>query len=287
VSVISNFRTRDMAAGGQGAPLVPIADALLFAADDHWRALQNLGGIGNITIVPPRLAGEPPAGETAGAEFADSSGLPAFGSALSANNVRAFDTGPGVSVIDSVVHTLFPGQTVDTNGALAARGTPITAAVDWALALPFFSAPPPKSTGRELFTPAFIKHFLEKCHAAQPHFTGEDIVATAVSLTARSIALAFARFIPEPVSEVVLSGGGAKNRTLFAAIERELSDVTASASLQARRVVPFSDLYFDGDAKEAVAFAFLGWLHLHGRPGNVPTATGARAPRILGVFTPA
>jgi anhydro-N-acetylmuramic acid kinase len=263
VSVVSNFRVRDMAAGGQGAPLVPIADALLFASDDHWRALQNLGGIGNITIVPPRDAAAPH------------------------TTVRAFDTGPGVVVMDAIVHTLYPDKTVDTNGALAARGNPIAAAVDWALSLPFFGAAPPKSTGRELFTPTFIAHFLDQCRKARPHCSSEDIVATAVLLTARSIALAFARFIPEPVSEVVLSGGGAKNPALFAAIERELSDVTASASLQARRVVPFSDLYFDGDAKEAVAFAFLGWLHLHGRPGNVPTATGARAPRILGVYTPA
>jgi anhydro-N-acetylmuramic acid kinase len=152
---------------------------------------------------------------------------------------------------------------------------------------PYFAAEPPKSTGRELFTPAYVERFVAMCKSAAPGCSSEDVVATAVSLTARSIALAFARFVPEPVAEVVLSGGGAKNPALFDAIERELARVAASGTFQARRVVTFGDLYFDGEAKEAVAFAFLGWLHLMGRPGNVPTATGARGPRILGTFTPA
>ncbi|HVT40998.1 MAG TPA: anhydro-N-acetylmuramic acid kinase [Gemmatimonadaceae bacterium] len=262
LSVISDFRVRDVAAGGQGAPLVPIADALLFSAHDHWRALQNVGGMGNVTVVPP-----------------------AAGPRL--DGVRAFDTGPGVRVIDGVVNALYPALTMDKDGALARRGQPITAVVDHLLKLPFFDAPPPKSTGRELFTPAFLAHFIEHCRKEVHGCSNEDIVATAVRLTARSIALAFARFIPEPVAEVVLSGGGAKNPALFDAIERELSDVTASGSFQARRVVRFDDLYFDGEAKEAVAFALLGWLHLNGRPGNVPSATGARGPRVLGTFTPA
>jgi anhydro-N-acetylmuramic acid kinase len=262
MNVISDFRVRDVAAGGQGAPLVPVADLALFSAATHWRALQNLGGIGNITVVPP--------GETAEAAA-----------------VRAFDTGPGVRVIDGVVAALYPGSAMDRDGGLASRGSPIVGAVDSALMTPFFSAPPPKSTGRELFTPAFIAHFIQQCRAVAPKCTNEDVVASAVSLTARSIALAFARFIPEPVAEVVLSGGGAKNPALFDAIERELSEVTASGAFQARRVARFDDLFFDGEAKEAVAFAFLGWLHLNGRPGNIPSATGARGPRILGTFTPA
>ena len=259
LNVISDFRVRDVAAGGQGAPLVPIADALLFAAPTHWRALQNIGGIGNITIVPPNhdLA-----------------------------SVRAFDTGPGVCVIDGVVRRLYPEKLFDTDGALALRGGVIEGVVGELLGERFFSAPPPKSTGRELFTPSYIEAFIKKCRAASPAATSENIVATAVELTAASIALAFARFIPEPVSEVVLSGGGANNPAIFSAIERALSGVPTGATFSARRIVAFNELFFNGDAKEAVAFAFLGWLHLQHRPGNVPTATGARGPRILGAFTP-
>jgi anhydro-N-acetylmuramic acid kinase len=260
--VIADFRARDVAAGGQGAPLVPIADALLFAAPDHWRALQNLGGIGNVTIVPPNRGG------------------------VQLPSVRAFDTGPGVVVIDAVVRSLRPGADYDVNGALAARGTAIPGVVAELLRHPYFAAEPPKSTGRELFSHAYVAAFIARCREAAPVCTDEDIVATAVSFTARSIALAFERFVPEPVSELVLSGGGAKNPAIVAAIERELTDVTASASLQARRVIAFDELFFDGEAKEAVAFAFLGWLHLHGRAGNIPSATGARGARILGALTP-
>ena len=264
MNVISDFRVRDVAAGGQGAPLVPIADALLFSASSHWRALQNLGGVGNITIVPPGDGDPEAARET----------------------VRAFDTGPGVCVIDGVVGALFQGLSMDKDGALARSGSAVVTAVDEVFDLSFFSAMPPKSTGRELFTSAFIAHFIEQCRAMAPQCTDNDIVASAVSLTARSIALAFTRFIPEPVVELVLSGGGAKNGALVDAIERELSDTTASGAVQSPRIVRFDDLYYDGEAKEAVAFALLGWLHLNRLPGNMPRVTGARAPRILGTFTP-
>lgn len=261
--VISGFRARDVAAGGQGAPLVPIADAILFGARDHWRALQNIGGIGNVTVVPPAANG------------------------LELASVRAFDTGPGVVVIDGLVQTLCENKAFDEGGALARKGKAIARVVDTLLEHPFFSAWPPKSTGRELYTRGYVEAFVAMCRARQPKVSTEDIIATAVSLTARAIALAFAKFIPEPVAEVVLSGGGAKNPALFDAIERELSTVTASGSFQARRVVAFDHLFFDGEAKEAVAFAFLGWLHLRGRAGNIPSATGARGPRILGTLTPA
>lgn len=260
IPVIADFRVRDVAAGGQGAPLVPMADALLFAAPEHWRALQNIGGIGNVTIVPP-------GGDT--------------------RAVRAFDTGPGVAVIDGVVRALRPDLAFDVDGALAAAGAPIEAVVADAMRHPYFAAEPPKSTGRELFTPRFIGDFITACRAAKPAATDADIVATAVLFTARSIADAFARFVPEPVAELLLSGGGARNPALVAAIERELAAVPAAAGFGARRVASFDDVCYDGEAKEAVAFALLGWLHLQHRPGNVPSATGARAPRILGAYTPA
>ncbi len=252
--VISDFRARDIAAGGQGAPLVPIADTLLFSSKDQWRVLQNLGGIGNLTVVPPR------------------------GVAGSGTVVRAFDTGPGVVVIDGVTQRLTrERQRYDRDGLLAAAGTAIDAAVDAALAEAFFAAEPPKSTGRELFSPSYIDAFVADCRRRAPNSSMEDVLATAVALTARSIGLAFERFIPEPVSELVISGGGAKNPTLAAAITRAVAPI---------RVLRFDDLFFDGEAKEAVAFALMGYLHLRGRAGNVPSATGARGPRILGVLTP-
>lgn len=249
--VIGDFRVRDMAAGGQGAPLVPIADALLFAHERSWRALQNLGGIGNVTIVPP-------GGDVSG--------------------VRAFDTGPGVGVIDAVARTLVPGIPYDVDGAIAATGTAIEPVVTELLAAPYFASAPPKSTGRELFGDEYAQRLIARCRAARASASPADVVATAVALTARSIADAWRRFVPEPVDEVLVSGGGARNPVLLRAI---------AGALVPRVVRRFDEVYFDGDAKEAVAFAFLGLLHLEQRPGNVPTATGARGPRILGKLTPA
>lgn len=251
LDVISDFRVRDVAAGGQGAPLVPTADAMLFSHPTAWRALQNIGGIGNVTIVPP-------------------------GGDLTA--VRAFDTGPGVVVIDAVTRAVSPGMRFDEDGRLARSGTVIDAAVSEALANPYFAAPPPKSTGRELFTPAWIEAFLSSCRHHAPNASPGDLVATAVALTAQSIADAFRRFIPEPVAELLVSGGGAENSALFDSIGAAMAPVS---------VRQFSDVYFDGEAKEAVAFALLGTLFLERRPGNVVTVTGARGPRILGVLTPA
>jgi anhydro-N-acetylmuramic acid kinase len=252
IDVVSDFRVRDVAAGGQGAPLVPIADALLFAGDD-WRALQNIGGIGNVTIVPPR----------------DAPGM--------ADGVRAFDTGPGVTLIDAVTRALWPDLTYDADGRLAARGRPVDEVVDELLAHPYFASPPPKSTGRELFDQRYVDDLVARCRAARGDCSGEDIVATATALTARSIADAYRRFMPEPVTEVLLSGGGAKNPTLVSMIGLAIAPVPVRA---------FSERYFDGEAKEAVAFALLAHLHVNGEPANVPRATGARGPRILGKLSP-
>ncbi|MDH5233657.1 MAG: anhydro-N-acetylmuramic acid kinase [Gemmatimonadota bacterium] len=251
IPAIADFRVRDVAAGGQGAPLVPIADALLFSSPTRWRVLQNLGGIGNLTVVPP-------------------------GGALEA--VRAFDTGPGVCVMDGVTRALWPSLPFDRDGKRAAAGVPIEAVIEALLADPWYAAEPPRSTGRERYTAAFIADVIVRCRAARAGCTDEDIVATATWFTARSIALAFERFVPQPVDEVLLSGGGARNPVLREAIAMVLSP---------RHVRPFDAVFFDGEAKEAVAFAFLGWLHLRGRAGNVPSATGARGPRVLGAYHPA
>ncbi len=250
LDVVSDFRVRDVAAGGQGAPLVPMADAMLFADAAHWRALQNLGGIGNVTVVPP-------GGDLTG--------------------VRAFDTGPGVIVIDSVTRALAAPLRFDRDGALARSGRLLPNAVARAMAHPFFASAPPRTTGRELFSPAFIERFIADCRAESSDATVADIVASAVALTAASIADAFARFVPEPVAEVVVSGGGARNPALTEALTRALSP---------RHVTSFSELYFDGEAKESVAFALLAYLHLTSHAGNLPRVTGARGPRILGKHTP-
>ena len=255
--VVSDFRSRDVAAGGQGAPLVTIADCMLFAHDTHWRALQNIGGIGNVTVVPP-------------AQTHDHGGM---------QSVRAFDTGPGVVIIDGVVRALYDGRPYDHDGLIAASGRVLESIVQEALRHPYFADAPPKSTGRELFSRAYVAQFIGDCEAlgAAP----ADIVATATALTARSLADQYRRFIPEPVHDVVLSGGGAHNPTLVRLIE------AAVAHGNGPRVCSFDGLYFDGEAKEAVAFALLGFLHISGRAGNVPSATGARGPRLLGSLTPA
>jgi len=250
IDVVSDLRVRDVAAGGQGAPLVPIADALLFAAD-HWRALQNIGGIGNVTIVPP-------------------------GGALEA--VRAFDTGPGVGVLDAVVRSLRPALRFDRDGTLARTGTPVESVLTELLAHPYFAAAPPKSTGRELFNPDYVARLVQRCRSVKPNCTDEDVIATATALSARSIADAYRRFMPEPVEEVVVSGGGAKNATLVAMLQSLIAP---------KKVRQFNDVFFDGEAKEAVAFALLAKLFVQGMSGNVPTATGANGPRILGKLTPA
>ncbi len=249
VPVVSDFRSRDVAAGGEGAPLVPRADRLLFARIDGPRALLNIGGIANFTVVPRR-------GEAA--------------------DLLAFDTGPGVMVIDACVRRLYPGRRFDEDGALARSGRALEGIVAETLGHPFFAAPPPKSTGRETFGEPFAVALLERCRAASAE--PADAVATAVEVTARAIGAA-ARFIPPALTplDVVRSGGGAKNPALVDALIRCWPGPKHRA---------FDDLFFDGEAKEAVAFALLGYLTWTGRPGNEPGATGAAGPRVLGSVSP-
>ncbi|HLB38370.1 MAG TPA: anhydro-N-acetylmuramic acid kinase [Gemmatimonadales bacterium] len=251
VTVVSDFRSRDVAAGGQGAPLVPIADALLFGHPRRGRALLNIGGMANVTWVPKR-------GRVTG--------------------VAAFDTGPGVAVLDAVVRAVRPDLAYDEGGTLAAQGTAVPRVVEALLADAYFQAPPPKSTGRETFGEAFAERLRTQALAERPGATPADVVATALSLTVRSIADQVTRWLPKDgPRDLVVAGGGARNATLM----RELA-----ATLPGWPVRLFTDEFFDGDAKEAVAFAFLGWLALRGKAGNVPSATGARGPRVLGRITP-
>ena len=247
VRVVSGFRARDVAAGGQGAPLVPMADVLLFGRTDAPRVLVNLGGMANLTYVERRAEEE---------------------------GAFAFDTGPGVAVIDAVARLVDPTLPFDRDGALAARGAPDERVLEDLLADPFFTAPPPKSAGRERFGDDYARAL----HGRAPGPAG---VATAVELTARSVAAAVGRWVP-PRTEVVVSGGGCHHPRLMASLARRLAEPPGCHPLHR-----FDDLFFPGDAKEAVAFALLGYLTLHGQPGNVPAATGARGPRVLGTVTPA
>jgi len=250
VTVVSDFRARDVAAGGQGAPLVPMADALLFGAPDGGRILLNVGGIANVTWVPRRGV---------------------------LDGVVAFDTGPGIAVVDAVVRRMDPSVAFDVDGARAARGTVSNAVVDRLLEDAYFHAAPPKSTGRERFGDGYAEQLVAAVRAEHPRATPDDCIATALALTVRSIALQVRRWLPAD-GDLVISGGGARNLTLRSTLARALPE---------RRTSAFSALFFDGDAKEAVAFALLGWLTLAGRAGNVPAATGAAGARVLGRITPA
>jgi anhydro-N-acetylmuramic acid kinase len=248
IAVVSDFRSRDVAAGGEGAPLVPKADRDLFARADGSRVLLNIGGIANLTFVPP--CGDP-------------------------SPLVAFDTGPGVMIVDACVRRLFPGRSFDEDGRIAASGRVLEEVVAECLRHPFFATAPPRSTGRELFGEGYADGFLARC--LERSGAPADVIATATALTARAIGAA-ARFLPAVPVDVVRSGGGARNPVLITMLE------AAWTGVEHRR---FDDLYFDGDAKEAVAFAYLGYLTWTGRPGNEPGATGAAGPRVLGSITPA
>jgi len=247
VRVVSNFRARDVAAGGQGAPLVPVADVLLFGAPDAPRVLLNLGGMANLTYVERRAQ---------------------------ERGAFAFDTGPGVAIIDAVARLVRPDLPFDRDGRLASQGKPDERVLAELLTDPFFALSPPKSTGRERFGDGYAK-------ALHARVLGADGVATAVELTARVVGRALASWVPS-APEVVVSGGGVHHPGLMAALARELG-----AGDRPRQVRRFDDLFFPGDAKEAVAFALLGYLTLHGQPGNLVNATGAAGPRVLGTVAPA
>lgn len=253
VPVISDFRPADMAAGGKGAPLVPFLDYLFFRHRRRGRIVQNIGGIGNLTAIPPRAKPE---------------------------DVLAFDTGPGNMIIDQVMDRLY-GKRYDKDGAVAARGKVLDTVVSESLRHRFFRRKPPKTAGREDFGREFVTDFLRRCRRAR----NEDVVATATALTARSIAEAVRSLLPASqrngqrsgklFHDYIVSGGGAKNRTLIGMIEAELDPFGL-------RIRASDDLGLPSDAKEAVAFAVLAYQTWRREPSNVPSATGAARPAILG-----
>ena len=249
VPVISDFRPADMAAGGQGAPLVPMLDYCMFRSETKNRVLLNLGGIANLTAI------------RAGAGLED---------------VIAFDTGPANMVVDALMQRLY-GRNYDCGGGTAGRGEVLDRVVVELLEEPYYKLSPPKSCGREQFGAAFADRVYALCEAAGAR--RPDVVATAAEVTVRSVVEAYARWC-EPrwagaEAEVVVAGGGARNEWMM----RRLRDLFGERGV---RVMAADEVGVAAQAKEAVAFALLGWLSWHGLAGNVPAATGAGTGVVLG-----
>jgi anhydro-N-acetylmuramic acid kinase len=249
VPVVSNFRPRDIAAGGQGAPLVPYADWVLFNRPDRTSAFLNIGGIANVTVVPPKLG-----------------------------DVLAFDTGPGNMVIDGAMDILTSGKkAMDVDGEWASNGKVIDEFLAYLLEHPYFVLHPPKSTGREEFGPdVYIRDALI---GRRNEHSSEDLIATITKAVSESILQALKGYVLPSfeLDRLIISGGGAHNKTLMRQLKAGLPGITV------RR----SDHYsIPADAREAIAFAILGNETLCGTPANVPSATGASHPVILGQITP-
>jgi anhydro-N-acetylmuramic acid kinase len=245
IATVADFRPADMAVGGQGAPLVPLTDYILFADKRITRAVQNIGGIANVSYLPA--------------------------SSTSAG-IIAFDTGPGNMIIDGLMHLVSGGKkSYDRNGAFAARGAVNRAMLKKMLKHSYFKCRPPKTTGREEFGLSYSRDIYE--NAVSSHICNEDIAATATAFTAVTITDAYRRFLPKMPEQVILCGGGAKNKTLIKMLQEQLEKT---------KILTTDDFGIDADAKEAVSFAILAWAAVKGIPGNVPAATGARKPAILG-----
>ncbi len=246
IDVISNFRERDMAAGGKGAPLVPYLDYMLIRHRGRGRVAVNIGGIANLTAIPPNT---------------------------NTDRVIAFDTGPGNMVIDQLVTRITSGgQTYDRDGVMAASGIPDPKLLAKLLRDKYFRAKPPKTAGREQYGSEYVSKLLDT------ELSSEDLVATATAVTAESIAISVRNFVlPEMrVDEVFVSGGGTHNPTLMKMLRKALDPIP---------VMETSEVGLDVDAKEAIAFAVMAYETAHARPSNVPFATGAKRPVVLGKLT--
>ena len=256
ITTVGDFRVRDMAAGGQGAPLVPYTDWVLFTHDSRPRIIQNIGGIGNLTFLPPR------------AKLGD---------------VRAFDTGPGNMVMDALVTTLSRGKlNYDRGGKWAASGRVSKKLLAQCMAHAYFRRNPPKTTGREEFGEMFLREFVAR--GRKLRLSDADLIATATAFTAESIVDAYRRFVfPKikpatlPKLQIILGGGGAKNPTLV----RMLFERIGVGELCAHE-----DFCMDSSAKEPLAFAIMANETLLDHSSNVPSVTGARRAVVLGKIVP-
>ncbi len=251
--VISNFRVADMAAGGNGAPLVPFADYHLFSQPGKGVVVHNLGGIGNCTWLAP-------------------SGLE--------SDVLAFDTGPANMIIDGLVAHFYPGETYDDNGQHAANGKVIPVLLDAWMREPYIAAPPPKSTGRELFGLQFVHRAIAENPDARP----DDLIATATEFTAVSLAKNLELHVMPRgrIDQLLVAGGGARNGFLMQRLKHALRKITGD-------VASLDDIAHSVTSKsrECAGFALMGYAHLAGLPANLPSVTGASGPAILGQYTPA
>jgi anhydro-N-acetylmuramic acid kinase len=248
IVTVGNFRTGDMALGGQGAPLVPYFDLLAFRSRRHHRAVLNIGGISNITLLLKNAA---------------------------VSDVVAFDTGPGNMVIDALMKRWFDTG-YDRNGTVAASGKIVPALLAELLRHPYFNKPLPKSTGREEFGDAFVKNILRHSKGMKR----QDVVATVTEFTALTIYDQFNRFLRsrlrnEPLKELIISGGGSKNRALTGALRRYFAPT---------EILNSGDLGISSDSKEALCFALLANDCVSGVPANIPSVTGAKSSTVLGVI---
>ena len=250
IPVVHDFRSADVAAGGEGAPLVPYVDFLLFRSEHVARGLLNLGGIANLTAMP---------------------------ASARSGHVIAFDTGPGNMLLDAIVQRFSEGQlSYDADGLRAVGGVPDAALLAQALEDPFFDVAPPRSTGRERFGAAFLEPWFEQ--AKERSLTEADLLVTAAMLSASAVAQAIEDFVQPtiPLTAVYASGGGTRNPVLMAALEAALDPIELHT---------LDELGLPSEAKEAVAFAVLAYETLHHRPGNLPRVTGAPRALVLGSVT--
>ncbi|GAB4230721.1 MAG: anhydro-N-acetylmuramic acid kinase [Elainellaceae cyanobacterium] len=246
ITTISNFRAADLAAGGQGAPLVSAVDVRLLSDLTQHRCVQNIGGIGNVTYLPPTKTATRP--------------------------LLGWDTGPGNALLDLAVQHLSQGRlSFDQDGAWAAQGTPCQALIEQWLQQDFFQQPPPKSTGRELFGEAYLQRCLQEASAYE--LTDADILATLTEFTAASIAHSYRTFLPQFPDQVLLCGGGSRNQYLHQRLQ---------ALLQPASVCTTDQVGLNADFKEAIAFAVLAYWRSQQIPGNLPEVTGARQAVLLG-----
>ena len=249
IPTIADFRVADMAAGGQGAPLVSYPDYLLFRDSGKTVGLLNIGGISNLTVLPENG---------------------------SFDSVLAADTGPGNMCIDAVVNELTDGrERYDKAGQRAAQGIPYQPLIDEWLKHPFFHLPPPKTTGREAFGDTFAMECLEACRKHE--LSDNACIATLTELTVQTIALYIAQFVTErhPIDTLYVSGGGVHNQTIM----RRLNEVLVNTAVES-----VDNSGISSDAKEAIAFAILANESVHGQAGNLPSATGASVRKVLGKF---
>lgn len=246
---VSDFRVADMAAGGQGAPLVPFSEYLLYRQEDETLLLQNIGGIGNMTVMP---------------------------AAAKPEDVYAFDTGPGNMIIDAVISALTQGaQTFDEGGAFGAKGTVNEELLALLQQEPYYTRPLPKTTGRELFGTQYTAKILSWQESR--HIPEADLVATVTDLTAWSIASAYEQYVlpKHRASKLVVGGGGSYNKTLLGFLQKRFAPHSVEVQTQ-------EDLGFNSDAKEAVAFALLADRCIQGLPNTLPSVTGAKKPVVMG-----